>query len=242
MYVHPFAEEMNKSRRMAALQARRLAAAGWGVLQIDLLGCGDSSGDFADARWAAWKQDVDAGVDWLRGRVGDSVGLWGLRLGATLAADIAREPASAIDRLLLWQPVGGGEQFLTQFLRLYLASEMLTGGAAQTGVRELRDALARGKTLEIAGYQIHPELASAIEELKLSELVPAAKAVIWQEVSAQPEPRITPASQRVLDAWRSAGVDSRAIAVNGDPFWSTLEIVECAALLDATDSAVNAEH
>jgi len=33
---------MNKSRRMAALQARVFAAMGFGVLQIDLFGCGDS--------------------------------------------------------------------------------------------------------------------------------------------------------------------------------------------------------
>src|SRR5687767_10614876 len=37
-YIHPFAEEMNKSRRMAALQARSLAEAGFAVLQLDLLG------------------------------------------------------------------------------------------------------------------------------------------------------------------------------------------------------------
>jgi len=49
LYGHPFAEEMNKSRRMAGLQARALARAGYDVLQIDLRGCGGSSGDFGDA-------------------------------------------------------------------------------------------------------------------------------------------------------------------------------------------------
>ncbi len=38
VHVHAFAEEMNKSRRMAAMQSRALAAAGFAVLQIDLLG------------------------------------------------------------------------------------------------------------------------------------------------------------------------------------------------------------
>ena len=56
---------MNKARRMAALQSRALAAAGFAVLQIDLFGCGDSSGDFADASWAAWQQDVALAVQWL---------------------------------------------------------------------------------------------------------------------------------------------------------------------------------
>jgi hypothetical protein len=48
LYVHPFAEEMNKSRRMAALQARPVRSR-LTVLQIDLYGCGDSDGNFADA-------------------------------------------------------------------------------------------------------------------------------------------------------------------------------------------------
>ena len=43
--VKAWAEEMNKARRMAALQARLLAENGYAVLQIDLHGCGDSSGD-----------------------------------------------------------------------------------------------------------------------------------------------------------------------------------------------------
>jgi exosortase A-associated hydrolase 2 len=242
VYVHPFGEEMNKARRMAALQARRLAAAGFGVLQIDLLGCGDSSGEFVDSRWPLWKEDVLAGVGWLKGRVEGPVGLWGLRLGATLAADIARDPGLVIEHLMLWQPVASGEQFLTQFLRLYLAAEMLGGGAAQTRVRELREKLARGTTLEIAGYELHPELAAAIEVLKLAELVPAVRSVLWHEVSAQPEARLTPASLRVVEAWKGKGMDVRTSAVSGEAFWSTLEIAECEALLDATDASLKSDN
>src|SRR5437763_1590993 len=85
--VHPFAEEMNRSRRMAALQARALSALGYGVLQIDLYGCGDSSGDFGDAHWDLWKQDLAAGAAWLRQRLDQPITLWGLRLGALLAID-----------------------------------------------------------------------------------------------------------------------------------------------------------
>jgi exosortase A-associated hydrolase 2 len=58
IYIHPFADEMNMSRRMAALQAKQFAAKGFAVLQIDLLGCGDSSGEFGDARWDIWKEDI----------------------------------------------------------------------------------------------------------------------------------------------------------------------------------------
>ena len=37
VYVHPFAEELNKSRRMAALQARAMAAAGYAVVSLSTL-------------------------------------------------------------------------------------------------------------------------------------------------------------------------------------------------------------
>src|SRR3546814_14337350 len=58
VYLPPFAEEMNRSRRMAALQARALAALGIDVLLLDLFGTGDSAGDFRDARWRSEESRV----------------------------------------------------------------------------------------------------------------------------------------------------------------------------------------
>jgi len=236
VFVHPFGEEMNKSRRMAVSQARRLAAAGHAVIQIDLLGCGDSSGEFIEARWQAWREDVCTAMEWIRPRGGGIVRLWGLRLGATLAVDVAQRSGADVEGLVLWQPVVNGEQFLTQFLRLQLAADMLTGSSAQRGVRDLRATLAAGKPLEIAGYDVHPELATIVDQIKLLELAPAVKLVHWLEVSAQAEPAISPGSQNVLNAWAERGLEVRSIAVSGEPFWSTLEITECEALLAATST------
>jgi exosortase A-associated hydrolase 2 len=242
VYAHPFCEEMNKARRMAALQSRRLAAAGYAVLQIDLSGCGDSSGDFADARWEIWKRDLQIAIGWLKSRVDGALGLWGLRLGATLAADVARDPTLGIEQLLLWQPVSNGEQFLTQFLRLRLAAEMLAEGTAQSGVRELRETLRRGAPLEIAGYDLHPRLAAEIDALSLADLVPAVKRVHCLEVTAMSGAKLSPATQRTLEAWRSKGLDVRAAAVRGEPFWSTIEVTECDALLAATEGSLKGAY
>jgi len=238
VYAHPFCEEMNKARRMAALQSRRLAAAGTAVLQIDLFGCGDSSGDFVDARWEIWKQDLRLALGWLKSRASGPVALWGLRLGATLAADVARDRGLGIEQLVLWQPVASGELLLTQFLRLRLAAEMLADGAAQSGVRELRESLRSGSSQEIGGYVLHPQLAADIDALRLSELAPAVGRVHCLEVTATADPKLSPASQRAMEAWRSKGLDVRSTAVQGEPFWSTLEITECEALLSATETSL----
>src|SRR5436190_21776504 len=84
LYLHPFAEEMNKSRRMAAMQARALAAAGWTVLQLDLFGCGDSEGEFGSASWTQWLDDAAAAIEWLDADTGSTPALWGVRTGCLL--------------------------------------------------------------------------------------------------------------------------------------------------------------
>jgi exosortase A-associated hydrolase 2 len=236
VYVHPFAEEMNKSRRMAALQARAFAARGYNVLQIDLFGCGDSSGDFADARWDIWKEDIALAVDWLGRHAEAPIHLWGLRLGALLALDYSRRSGKSFAGLLLWQPVTSGAQFLKQFLRLRLASEMLSGAEAGNDSEQLRAQLAAGKALEIAGYELAPELALSIERLDLAALAPKNVPAQWFEVNADGKP--SPALTRASRAWSAAGAEVDVHAVRGEAFWNSVEITECAGLIDATSAAL----
>ena len=49
LVIPPFAEEMNKSRRMFTLLADALGQQDIALCVFDLFGTGDSSGDFADA-------------------------------------------------------------------------------------------------------------------------------------------------------------------------------------------------
>lgn len=240
LYLHPFADEMNKSRRMAALQARALAQRDFSVLQIDLFGCGDSSGEFRDASWEIWRQDVALGARWLAQHVRGAFTLWGLRLGALLALDAARQCDPAPGEFVFWQPVLNGEAMITQFLRLRLASEMLSAGRSKTGVQELRAALAAGEILEIAGYDLTQQLTSAIDGLKLADLVAVGKAVHWFEIVPEAGRALPPAAARVADHWTRNGALLDVECVAGQPFWNTLEITECPALIAATTQALAA--
>ncbi|MDL2353690.1 MAG: hydrolase 2, exosortase A system-associated [Pseudomonadota bacterium] len=237
LYVPPFAEEMNKSRRMAALQARALSALGYGVLLIDLYGCGDSSGDFADARWDIWKRDLACAHRWLQQRLPAPVSLWGLRLGALLALDYAAEPVAPVHALALWQPVQSGKTMLTQFLRLRVANEMLNeGGQAGTSTQALRAQLHAGATLEIAGYALAAPLALAIDALEMSALTPRGVKVDWFEAVGGAGQAVPPGAARVAQGWQAAGADFALHALPCPAFWSAQEITECPALLAATSA------
>ena len=234
LYLHPFAEEMNKSRRMAALAARRLAARGVGVLQLDLHGCGDSAGQFHEARWDGWLADTKAGLDWLQARLRLQPGLWGLRLGALLALDYAARAAQAPARLLLWQPVLSGAQHLNQFLRLRVAGEMLQDSPGSGGTAALRARLQAGEVLEIGGYELHPALAQALEGVDAALLAAPSCRVDWFELVPEAGRPPAAAAARLLEGWRTHGIDVQLAALAGPAFWSTQEIAEAPALLDAS--------
>ena len=235
VYVHPFAEEMNKSRRMAALQSRAFARAGYAVLQIDLLGCGDSSGDFGDATWADWVDDVVAAARWMRHRYAQPLWLWGLRAGCLLACEAAQR-IDAPCNLLLWQPPATGKLLLQQFLRLKLAGDMLSG-QAKGAMDKLRSQLAAGEAVEIAGYALAPALASGLESATLNA-TPVPGQVAWLEVSTREDVTLLPASEVVIERWQRAGPELTTHVVQGPAFWQTSEIEEAPALIDATLAAL----
>lgn len=234
LYVPPFAEEMNRSRRMAALQARAFAAKGIDTLVLDLFGTGDSAGDFREARLPLWLDDVVAAAAWLESRGSASVCLWGLRLGALLAAIVAAQNPRRFKQLLLWQPVLDGKLMLTQFLRIRVAAAMAEGGASEK-TEDLRAQLAEGKSVEIAGYELSPELGQALDGMRMDQIVLASGTQVdWLEVAAEAGDRVAPASQRVVDGWRKAGVKVTAATVAGDPFWTLQETTLAPELLAAT--------
>jgi len=236
VYAHPFAEEMNKARRAAALAARRLAANGFAVLQIDLHGCGDSSGDFGDATWESWIADIVAGYRYLERRYQLTPSLWGLRLGCLLATQALVEIGARPD-LVLWQPVVSGRVHLTQFLRIKVVGDALGEAADRDDVKALRARLAGGETLEIAGYELSPALAEPMERAELDLPAGYDGRVLWYEVAGSADAGIAPASRARVSAWRMRGVDVQPVTVPGLPFWQTQEIDECRALVDATANA-----
>jgi len=243
LYLPPFAEEMNKSRRMAALQARALAEAGYAVLQIDLQGCGDSDGDFGDASWQGWIQDCLLGVEYLNTQVGREapLTLWGLRAGCLLAPAVA-EAVDEACHFLFWQPSTQGKLVLQQFIRLKTAAAMIDG--QQKGMAEqVRQTLAQGDCVEIAGYRLSHALAQGLEAAKLHPPQRKTDAsgefeshLAWIEISRNAQ-ELSPASQSTFSLWQKASTKSSCAIVQGPAFWQTTEVEDAPELLRASQEA-----
>ena len=220
---------MNKSRRMAALACRALAAGGHAVLQIDLRGCGDSSADFGDASWADWQADVRLGLEWLDARVpGAPLWLWSLRVGCLLAAADWGRPVNH----LFWQPMTSGKLALQQFLRLKLAAEM-AGGASKGLMDQLKGELAAGRSVEVAGYRLGAGLASGLEGARLTPSGTPGR-VEWLELSTREDAALTPVSEQAIKTWQDAGWSVRPQIAQGPGFWATSEIELAPALIERT--------
>jgi len=231
LFLAPFAEEMNKSRRIVSRQARELAAAGNRVMLLDLTGCGDAGGDFLDASWQIWFEDAMFAADSLANPSVGPLKIWGLRLGALLACAMS-QARSDVHSLVLWQPVLNGEQQIDQFLRLR------TVAAAVTRVptfdrKALWNELRAGRSLDIAGYELSSAMALELAQARLNDLGPKCP-VHWLEIGVSGDGNFPVASESVMAHWKEQGIAIDARYVKGDPFWRTIDAEINLTLLQIT--------
>ncbi len=233
--VPPFNEEMNRCRSMVALQAQAFSQLGIGTLLLDLHGTGDSAGDYVDARWEVWQKDIRAAIDWLNRQPGRCRGVWGIRLGAILAAETLKSVELPNAAFIAWQPVVEGKQHFTQFLRMRIAAQMERPHLAKETTHSMREQLAAGKPLEVSGYEIHPEFAAAIDRARLDAFAPTPNVpALWLEQAAPDATHAAPASQKVIDAWRAGGTNIDVRFFEGPNFWQVAERAISTSAIDAT--------
>jgi exosortase A-associated hydrolase 2 len=154
---NPFAEEKNISHRVLTDFARYACSHGYNVLRFDYRGCGDSEGDFEEATLSTRLSDIHRAIEILIERTGnDKIILFGLRLGATLAAAIASD-GPRTDSLVLWEPVLHVKAYFEQFLRYQVLAEMIRENILVTNRKKLINDLQDGKCVDILGYLLSPE-------------------------------------------------------------------------------------
>lgn len=167
VFCAPCFEEKLWIHRAYVSFAQELAAGGYHVLRFDFRGHGDSDGEFVDANVSTRLADLATAVGWLRQRLGPTglINLLGLRFGASLAA-LYSEVHLGISRLILWDPIVSGSQYMQEVLLANVATQSAVHGRISQTRDNLVSQLKAGGVVNIEGYELdrtHFEQVSAVD-------------------------------------------------------------------------------
>jgi pimeloyl-ACP methyl ester carboxylesterase len=203
---YPHGSDYDSAFRSYRLLASRLAKAGVQVLRFDYLGTGDSAGDADDVSVPEWTDNIVSALHEMRSAHElREVSLVGLRTGATLAALAAAE-TQIVDRVVLWEPVVDGGEYVRTLRALHRAW-------LETELREGRAAVSAED--EALGYRLTDRLRADLESLGLLALQKAPAPyvhVLSQAVSS--------AHERLSERLRALGAVVDVDCVEGPAIWS----------------------
>jgi len=197
--VPPFGYEAVCAHRGLRHLAVDAAAAGCVAVRVDLDGTGDSAGDDLDPdRVGRWRASINAAADLARARGADRIVFAGVRLGALLAASLARSPADVVG-LVAIAPVVSGKRWLREMKALQGSLGLLPppeGGAVDESIQEA------------IGFAITAETRDALTAIDLEKLEPAPAVLVIDRDDMPP-------SEKWIAALRAQGVEVEATRLPG---------------------------
>lgn len=197
----PIGHEYIRTHWALRLLADQLLQEGYHVLRFDYSCQGDSWGAFEEATVEQWVADVKTAAEELADTSGvQKISAIGLRLGATLALEAARQ--GALHRLLLWDPVLDGRSYVGQLRTMQQRMRTIWAHAPMpTPGAEFEDLL---------GYRYSADLIRQIDGLvpKMNTLPKGVRVDViaskdhedWNDVTRFGEPVLLTETRRVIAA------------------------------------------
>jgi exosortase A-associated hydrolase 2 len=220
VFCHPFGEEKLWTHRVFVTFARALAQRGHPVLRFDYRGNGDSSGDFPASSIATALDDLATAIETIKSRTGaTSVGLVGLRLGASLAATAA-ETHGDVSCLVLWAPIVDGARYAQDLLRINITTQMAVYREVRQDRAALVEAMKQGQTANVDGYEVGFAMYDELSRLSLKG-GPATFAHPALVVQLDRAPNAPPQAELTALAGRYAA--GALVQVQEEPFWKEIE-------------------
>jgi len=125
-----FGQESIRTHRLFKVLAERLAREGANVLRFDYFGTGDSPGNDDQIDIDRWIADIHCAQDELNKRCDARIVWVGARLGATVAA-LASRAGIPPYRLVLWEPILSGSDYLQSLAHRHIEHLVATLGHAR---------------------------------------------------------------------------------------------------------------
>jgi len=118
--------------------AEKLSCAGFAVIRFDYHGTGDSAGSDSDPhRVRAWIESTKSAIEEVKRLGGISrIALFGVRLGATLAAVTAAE-CDGVDSMVMWAPCVTGKAFARELRASRSRLSVTADSSAEDGIEAL---------------------------------------------------------------------------------------------------------
>lgn len=158
----PLGHEMLCTHRAFRHLAARLALLGFPVLRFDYHGTGDSAGsDRSDERVGSWLGTVHDAVDVIRRAGVPRVGLFGMRIGGTLAA-VAAAARDDVDALALVAPSTSGGTYLRELRTMH---KLRDRGERRPPFEGQRDG-----DEEVIGFVFRRETIDALAKIDMREI------------------------------------------------------------------------
>lgn len=154
IFVPPFAEEMNRSKRMYVLCSRLLANAGVHAICFDFAGTGDSSGEWGEYGLTDWKANLTDTYNYVR-RFSTKTSFVTLRDSALIAFELIKHANIKIERCVLWDPIDNGEALIRQLIRMKIAAAMASDLKKITS-KEVLSGIEQSGFLEVGAIMFVP--------------------------------------------------------------------------------------
>ena len=233
----PLFEELNKSRRMHSLQARRLASHGIVSVLPDFHGIGDSEGSLHTASDQIWKADLANVLRWIADSFGgQSVNVFAMRSAAIFCGMLV-EAGFSMSSLTLWSPIEQGSKLVRDLFRQAMIAARNQGNPTINS-KELKAQMLQDGSIEISGYLLTAGLIRQIENLSLPKSLPPRVDSAWFDVRSTVDP-VAPVREPLrVSCWRESGNRVDYSVIQGPPFWHTSEISVVPELIDRTTSVL----
>lgn len=224
LICNPFGQEAIRCHRLLKVLADRLARSGFHVMRFDYFGTGDSDGDDTDGDLASWIGDVCNADHELRERSRCARSSWfGLRLGASVAAMASSRFTDAPQRLVLWDPIIYGTEYLDEIVAANAAAGQENYGARWLSEGRLREMVAREAVSAALGFLLGPVLREQLRAISPNDFtgIRAARITILNART----PEYLNELSRMLAA---RAVDINLRPVSSDIVWASNEAMNSA--------------
>lgn len=228
---HPILEEKKSTYKLLRDCAKDLCSFGFYVFRFDLSGCGDSEGDYENASVNTWVEDTKVAVNYLTNKIKSikTVGLIGLRLGATIAAFV-REESENISFLCLWSPIIDGKQYVKINIKRKLVLELWKNKNTRQSANLPQDEI---KGIDIDGYYINNQLIGEMEKIDLIGLAKRDNSKIMI-LSLKENNNSLTQFRRLGQSYQVARNATIYEIIGGDPFWDYIGLSKWPELIRIT--------